>query len=150
MKQSERQKTLSVFQKLRRLQETDEYGNCRCISCGKLFFWKDGDGGHYITRECRATELDADNVWPQCKACNRFKSGNGTLYQYALFKKIGIIRTMRLESLLLASKGNEDIIKELSNEDKRLIIQKKNDEEYKKLRKGFMSEIRAILKYKGI
>ena len=31
-----------------RLKNSDKNGYCRCISCGKIFFWKDIQNGHYM------------------------------------------------------------------------------------------------------
>ena len=33
-------------------------------------------GGHYIPRRHRATELEKDNIFPQCPRCNGFDEGN--------------------------------------------------------------------------
>ena len=57
-----RERALALFQKLRRIEEANEDGYVYCISCGKLMHWKEAQGGHYIPRANRATELEHDNV----------------------------------------------------------------------------------------
>ena len=68
-----------LLQKLRRMQEADFDGNCTCVTCGKVDHWKNMDGGHYISRTWTRYKLesvclggDFENIWPQCKGCNRF------------------------------------------------------------------------------
>jgi hypothetical protein len=68
-----------LLQKLRRMQEADFDGNCTCVTCGKVDHWKNMDGGHYISRTWTRYKLESlclggefENIWPQCKGCNRF------------------------------------------------------------------------------
>lgn len=68
-----------LLQKLRKMQEADFDGNCTCVTCGKVDHWKNMDGGHYISRTWTRYKLesiclggDFENIWPQCKGCNRF------------------------------------------------------------------------------
>ncbi len=63
------------FSRMRRLQEADAEGYCVCVSCGKVDFWKNMDGGHFVERDVWWTRYDKMNVWPQGKSCNRFKGG---------------------------------------------------------------------------
>lgn len=148
MKESERQKTLTAFQKLRRLQESDDNGYCKCICSGRIYHYKDLDGGHFIPRACKATELEPDNVWPQCRNSNKWKSGDYLTYRDRLVEKIGIERVERLENMKRASEGNEDAFNFLCDEDKRRVIAKRTDEEYRQLRKIFNADIRRLEKEK--
>jgi hypothetical protein len=123
-----RSKALTAFCKLRRLQEANGAGYVRCITCGKLVKWNECDGGHLIHRAIRGTEVEPDNVWPQCIACNRFGNISEMEYASALAQKIG---WDRIGSLM----------------DKRDLYERKD---YESLYRGYQSEIRSIRKEKGL
>ena len=97
---SERDNCIQAFCKLRRLQEATYNGYCRCISCGALVRWDECDGGHWLSRRYRGTEIEHDNVWPQCRQCNRH-GGQEAHNQYSieLEKKIGKNRIAVLEAM---------------------------------------------------
>lgn len=84
-----RDKLDAVFSKYIRLKYSDDRGNCRCISCGKVFFWKEIQCGHYMSRRYMSTRFSEDNCRPQCVACNIFNQGNIQMYRRALIKQIG-------------------------------------------------------------
>lgn len=63
----------ALLQRIRRLEEADENGNCRCVSCGTVGYWKMLQGGHYIPRGKTATKLVEHNINPQCVSCNHFR-----------------------------------------------------------------------------
>lgn len=93
-----RNRCLASFQKLRKIQES--YGGyVVCISCGKILPLKDAEGGHFIPRRFRATEMERHNVYPQCHECNQHKGGNVEAYRKALVGKVGLKEVQRLESL---------------------------------------------------
>lgn len=77
------QKVAEALQLLKRMEDANDDGICKCISCGKLVHWKDADGGHYISRARLATKLEEKNVNAQCKSCNGFGDA-ATGHQYAL------------------------------------------------------------------
>lgn len=112
-----KKRCLTVFQRMRRLEEANTDGLERCITCGKLMHWKDSQGGHYISRTVEATCIEPDNVWPQCESCNCYKSGNVTMYRINLTRRIGIERVERLENMMMAAKGDEEAKSKLSPED---------------------------------
>ena len=61
-----------LFSEVVRRSAADHNGNCTCVSCGKVKYWK-GDGmhaGHYWVRGHYATRYDPVNVHPQCTYCN--------------------------------------------------------------------------------
>jgi uncharacterized C2H2 Zn-finger protein len=89
MKKANIDKLDRIFSKYIRLRDADDNGYCRCISCGKVFHWKDGDAGHYINRKHMSVRWDEMNVHAQCRACNRFDEGNGPGYTQGLMKKYG-------------------------------------------------------------
>lgn len=78
IKPKRRQKTIAglveqaaeLLQKIRRIESADETGYCRCVSCGNVRHWKEGDGGHWISRKRTATKLNPKNIHFQCKGCN--------------------------------------------------------------------------------
>lgn len=127
---TEREKALAAFQKARKLQESNDLGYAQCISCGKLLHISEMDGGHYIPRQYRATELLEINVNPQCRTCNRFDYGNQIGYRKGLIAKYGAETEQRLEDLFEAQKGSEEAFERLSQEDKDLVTRKKTAVEY--------------------
>ena len=92
-----RDKLDAVFSKYIRLKYSDDRGNCRCISCGKVFYWKDIQNGHYMSRRYMSTRFSEDNCRPQCVACNIFNQGNIQMYRRALIKQIGEQRVDLIE-----------------------------------------------------
>ena len=143
-----REKALTAFQKLRRYQEATSNGYVRCISCGKLMLVKESQGGHLVSRRVRATELEHDNVWPQCPRCNGPLSGNVIAYRANLVKLIGVVRVQRIEDLANASEGDEQAYGRLSGEDRRLTVRKRTEAEYGALAAGFRSQTRILQKEK--
>jgi len=125
---SYRDDAIRAFCKLRRLQEANESGYVRCITCGAIVKWNECDGGHFIPRGKRGTEIDPDNVWPQCVSCNRFANITLKEYSNALALKIG---EDRVEALKAKSKdcGKKD---------------------YASLTKSFESQIRQLRRAKGL
>lgn len=101
-----------VFSKFIRLRDSDDNGYGRCISCGKVFHWKDADCGHYITRDHMSTRWDERNCSLQCKHCNRFQSGNMAEYTKGLMKKYG----PEILDILIAKKYTTSHISEFEAE----------------------------------
>ena len=79
----EKQKAMTLMQKLVRMKASDDAGFCQCVTCGVVKHYKEMDGGHYISRKYNATCLMEENIHPQCKGCNGFKNGN--MDAYALY-----------------------------------------------------------------
>lgn len=77
------------FSQYIRLRDANKDGYIRCISCGKLVFWKEADAGHYINRAHMSTRYDELNVHAQCRHCNRFREGNMLGYTRSLIRKYG-------------------------------------------------------------
>lgn len=74
-----------------------KYG--RCISCGKLIPFGQGDCGHYNNRAHMSTRFSELNCNFQCRACNRFDEGNIQGYRRGLIKKIGLEKVEMLEAM---------------------------------------------------
>ena len=91
--------SLSFFQKLRRIECADVYGEAACISCGKVCNVSEMDGGHFISRAKTMTAFSPLNVHAQCKYCNQHLSGNLAEYRKGLITKVGIEAVEFLESI---------------------------------------------------
>lgn len=139
-----KQRALSMFQRMRRLQEANYKGQECCISCGKPIDWKEAQGGHYIKRGIEATCIDPDNVWPQCPQCNGYLKGNLTKYRSNLVKKIGETRVKRLENMWYASEGDEEAMKELEVRDQLYITLKKGKVFWNERYKEFKEEVSRL------
>ena len=93
--------------------------------------WREAQGGHYIPRGCIATELEPDNVNPQCPRCNGYLNGNPIDYRISLVDKVGEARVKRLEDMKLAYNGSSEAMERLSPEDRASITQVKGKVYYK-------------------
>ncbi len=133
-----RDKALRAFQRYVRLLKTNSSGQGFCISCGKPIIYNACDGGHYIVRSVRPTELELDNVWAQCKICNGMKEGNSAQYRRHLIEKIGIERVERLENLDSAYGGSDESYARLSLEDRKLLDVKRTNKDYEELYHKYM------------
>ncbi|MCF7945933.1 MAG: recombination protein NinG [Spirochaetia bacterium] len=150
MKKTARDKCLSAFQKLRRVQCADENGYVTCISCGKKLHWKESDGGHYISRRYRETELEEDNVWPQCKKCNMYGAGEHADYRRNLIRLIGEDRVQRIEDIHAAKMGDEEAYRRLTNREKLQIAGSIPGALYDVKAQQYRAEIRTLKKEKGL
>lgn len=146
-----RRGALRAMQKMRRIEEALEgTGFCTCISCGAIHHYKEMDGGHYIPRMIRRTELEPDNIWPQCKRCNGFLEGNTTAYGINLREHIGNDRVDRLVALRMACSGSDGYYEKLSDDDKRSLLQKHTVNYYLAQKKFYDKRIKEMLKEKGL
>lgn len=66
------------------------------------------DSGHFISRANKATIIDPDNVWPQCKHCNDHLRGNVAEYRKNLAAKIGERAVVKLETAKLSKNHHWD------------------------------------------
>lgn len=87
-----------VFSDFIRLRDSDNYGMCSCISCGKKEFWTLVDCGHYEDRAHMGTRYSEKNCNAQCRDCNRFNDGNREGYTRGLISKYGISVIGELET----------------------------------------------------
>lgn len=85
------------FSRYIRLKYSDSRGYCRCISCGKVYFWKEIQNGHYMSRRYMSTRFCEDNCRPQGVECNIFNQGAIQMYRRALIKEIGEQRVDLIE-----------------------------------------------------
>ena len=85
------------FSRYIRLKYSDSRGYCRCISCGKVYFWKEIQNGHYMSRRYMSTRFSEDNCRQQGVECNIFNQGAIQMYRRALIKEIGEQRVDLIE-----------------------------------------------------
>ena len=62
-----------------------------CFTCSAIKYWKETDAGHYIPNTSSNPSLyfDERNVHCQCTSCNRYKSGNLSVYAINLEDRYG-------------------------------------------------------------
>ena len=118
-----------VFSAYIRLRDVMPNGCFRCISCGQIKRFEQGDCGHYHSRVHMSTRWNPDNCHMECKSCNRVCSDYLIGYRRHLVEKIGLDRVNRLEVLAHSQKHWADFelkerIEYFSREVKRLSAEK--------------------------
>ena len=93
-----------VFSAYIRLRDTMPSGNFRCISCGHIFRFEEGDCGHFHSRGHMATRWEPDNAHMECRGCNRASADHLIKYRRNLIEKIGLDRVATLEKLADSTK----------------------------------------------
>lgn len=110
-----------LMQRLVKIKAADHAGFCTCVTCGKVDYWWNMQGGHYIPRGNDATKLLEENIHPQCSGCNGFGMKYGDAEKHYTLYMIDMYGRDFVEELL-ATKGKphkwyrpelEDLIKEL-------------------------------------
>ena len=94
------------FNLMRRMQEADDQGYCRCCCTGRRIHYKALDAGHFISRSKARTRFDPMNVHPQSKASNSHDFGNQDQEQYTLFM-INLYGQDEVNELIERSKDKE-------------------------------------------
>jgi hypothetical protein len=96
-----RARVLTVFQKLRRVEEADANGICTCCTCGARMAWNDKNchGGHYIPREHNATTTRKENVNVQCANCNKYSGGKPVAHRAYIVERYGEEKAAELDRL---------------------------------------------------
>jgi len=93
-----------VFSAYIRLRDVMPNGCFRCISCGQIKRFEQGDCGHYHSRTHMATRWEPDNCHMECRMCNRVSSDHLIGYRRNLVEKIGLDRVTRLELMAKSEK----------------------------------------------
>ena len=97
------------LQLLRRLEESDDYGYCSCVTCGNPYHYKDMHGGHFLARECKEVSLMRIGINPQCQQCNSFdmqaKQSTRDAYRAFMIDSYGIDTVETLEAIQRARKA---------------------------------------------
>lgn len=86
-----------AVQLLARLQEVDQYGFGKCISCWRRIKWNEGHGWHYIPRMHMATAFDLRNIHLQCPYCNNQLHWNLIEYRKNMIEQFGEDLVLELE-----------------------------------------------------
>lgn len=97
--QKNKKKAWSAFSKWVRMSSADKNGMVKCVTCPTVKHWKEMDAGHYLPGRNNSILFDENQVHPQCKQCNIFKSGNPNRYEEYMVNKYGQekINEMRLK-----------------------------------------------------
>lgn len=93
-----------VFSAYIRLRDTMPNGCFRCISCGQIKRFEQGDCGHYHSRTHMGTRWEPDNCHMECRGCNRASADHLIGYRRNLVDKIGLDRINRLEMMAHSQK----------------------------------------------
>lgn len=88
-----------VFSAYIRLRDSMPNGCFRCISCGQIKRFEQGDCGHFYSRTHMATRWEPDNCSMECRGCNRISADHLIGYRRNLIERIGLDRVNRLEVL---------------------------------------------------
>lgn len=78
-----------LFSEYIRRKHADKNGVVRCVTCNKIDDWREFDAGHYQSRVYLRTRYDERNVFPQCRADNRFHEGKKDDFALFLIRKFG-------------------------------------------------------------
>jgi len=143
-----RNKCLKIAQKACKIrwqvENKNTSGLVKCISCGAMIPITEIQGGHFITRANRATEVLAENIHPQCSICNCLKHGNYHAYEFNLRKEYGDSYVNRLINMSMAREGNEEALKSLSFKDRELATMKKTAKWYEAETTRLEQEIKSL------
>ena len=82
-------KLWKVFSLYIRLRDSDANGFGKCFTCGKVLHYKEGDAGHGIGRQHKATKFSELNVHLQCRKCNYYGAGEQAKYMLEVDKRYG-------------------------------------------------------------
>ena len=101
-----------------RSKDADHAGMVDCFTCGVTKSWKyEIDAGHFMGRGKYATRWDEQNVKPQCKSCNGFRSGEQYLFSKRLDEEYGKGTSDELvyQSNQLAKFTNDELLKKIEH-----------------------------------
>ena len=90
---------------------------CKCVTCGKIEYWRDVDAGHFATRNHLKTRFDERNVNAQCKRCNNFGKGEQAKHGFAIDSMYGegtakqIIEISQIRGYKISKNGYTCLIK---------------------------------------
>lgn len=82
-------KLWDAFSEFIRLRDADKDGYCKCFTCNNIRYWRDGDCGHGIPRQHKATKYNERNNHWQCKHCNGFEGGKREAYKAEMDRRYG-------------------------------------------------------------
>lgn len=77
------------FSRYIRLRDSDQKGNCFCITCNKSLYWKKLHCGHFQSRRHLKTRYNEKNCSAQCAYCNTYMAGEQYKFAKSIDKKWG-------------------------------------------------------------
>ena len=89
MKNKTDAKLWEVFSLFIRLRDTNVDGNGKCFTCPRILYFREGDCGHGIGRQHKATKYNEFNNKFQCKKCNGFEEGRKDVFKECVDKVHG-------------------------------------------------------------
>lgn len=119
----------AIYSQYVRLDQSDEYGFCICVTSGERLFWKDAQNGHFFSRRFYPTRWNDDNCHPQSMRDNVFLKGNYINYTRYMIDSYGREFVDELEKLAHTTVKikNSELIEKIayySTEVKRLKLEK--------------------------
>lgn len=128
MKNKLRDKLDKIFSEYIRLNNSNALGYCKCVTCGKIMYWKQIQNGHYMSRRFMSTRYSEMNCNPQCMQCNVIQHGNIPQYRMWLVGRYGEDAVKRLEftALNTTTKFNDIEYKSMIDFYKKLVKVLKN------------------------
>tara|TARA_R100001440_G_scaffold6819_1_gene13750 strand:+ start:2739 stop:3137 length:399 start_codon:yes stop_codon:yes gene_type:complete len=101
----------TIFSLYIRLRDADKNGFCTCITCKKKYHYKELDAGHFLSRRHFSVRYDTENVYSQCRYCNRYNAGQQYIYSIELEKKeSGLPKRLLEKSKKTVKLSNDDLI----------------------------------------
>ena len=145
---NERQSALHEIQRYCVEKEMTPNGFNVCITCGNII--DNAQGGHFISRRYKATELEEDNIHPQCPYCNQYREGDPLKYRANLMDLYGPAYVERLENMRFASEGSQEAMSQLSQEDLyKALHAKKTAKEYQAIKLKYRALRKELKRERG-
>jgi Bacteriophage Lambda NinG protein len=82
-------KTDKWFSIFIRLRDSDDNGYVKCVTCGKIYSWRNVDCGHYVKRNHQGARFNEKNCAGQCKYCNYVLQGNDVVFSKVIIERYG-------------------------------------------------------------
>lgn len=102
-----------IYSRYIRIVNSDDAGYVQCISCKKVWPWKQMQNGHFVSRRYSNLRYDERNTKPQCYGCNMMRGGNMANFAVALIHQYGdgIIDILAKESQVLKKFTKPELLK---------------------------------------
>lgn len=117
----------AVVSKYVRIRDSNANGFVKCCTCKNEFHYTEGDAGHFIPRANMTTRWDENNIYGQCRVCNRSKYGEQEkMAKFIDSKRAGLSDWLREQARIISKPSISDL-KELLIEyrNKLTIVQSK-------------------------
>lgn len=143
-----------IFSVFVRLRDSNEHGNCTCISCGRVYPINVIQNGHYYTRNLNALRFHEVNGNTQCFSCNCKRKGNYTGYTVGLIDKYGAgvideLSELSRKSVKFSVQDYKDMIMEYSIKAMETAINKSLTTYFNERHKAWKTITKNYQAYKG-